>query len=177
MQIREAREVDLEDVLFVEREAFGYDKEANLTRDMLFDPTAKPLLSLLAYIDNQPAGHILFTKGALPNEPHVKISLLAPLAVVPKFQNQKVGKNLIKHGLAYLKKSGVELVFVLGHPAYYPKAGFTPAAKFGLQAPFPIPKEVADAWMVQELRPNVLGSVKGTIVCCEALNKPQHWRE
>ena len=30
MEIREAKDTDVSDVLFVEKEAFGYDKEANL---------------------------------------------------------------------------------------------------------------------------------------------------
>ena len=48
MQIREAVETDLNDVLSIERLAFGYEKEAELVRELLHDPSAKPLLSLLA---------------------------------------------------------------------------------------------------------------------------------
>lgn len=177
MNIREATPSDLADVLFVEREAFGKDKEADLTRDLLVDPTAKPYLSLLAYVENQPAGHILFTKAVLSGAPHVTISLLAPLAVVPKFQRQGVGGALIKKGLELLSKQGVELVFVIGHPTYYPLYGFTPAGKLGFEAPYPIPEKDANAWMVQALRPDIIGSVSGKLICSEALDKPEHWRE
>ena len=177
MYIRETTDADLKDILFVEREAFNSNKEADLTRDMLADPTAKPFLSLIAYIQNQPAGHILFTKAHLSNNPKVAVSFLAPLAVVPKFQKQGIGSALIKKGLELLSKSDVDLVFVVGHPTYYPRHGFTPAGKLGFEAFCPIPEKDANAWMVQALRPNLIGSVSGKVICCDALNKPEHWRE
>jgi len=177
MYIRETTDADLKDILFVEREAFNSNKEADLTEDLLADSSAKPLLSLIAYIEDQPAGHILFTKAQLSNTPKVAVSFLAPLAVVPKFQRRGIGGNLIKKGLELLSKANVDLVFVIGHPAYYPRHGFTPASKLGFQATYPIPEEDADAWMVQALRPDIIGSVSGRVVCCDALNKPELWRK
>ncbi|MCL5876867.1 MAG: GNAT family N-acetyltransferase [Candidatus Bathyarchaeota archaeon] len=70
-----------------------------MTRDLLVDPSAKPLLSLLAFIDGQPVGHILFSKATIVGAPNIKASFLAPLAVIPKFQKQEVGGSLIKKGL------------------------------------------------------------------------------
>ncbi|MCW4030400.1 MAG: N-acetyltransferase [Candidatus Bathyarchaeota archaeon] len=177
MQIRQTTEADLNDILFVEREAFGSEKEAELTKNMLSDPTANPLISLLAYVEGQPAGHILFTTVHLTGNSSIKISLLAPLAVVPRFQRQGIGAALIKKGLDILQKSGVDLVFVLGHPTYYPRSGFIPAGKHGFEAFYPIPEKDADAWMVQALRPNIIGSVSGKVIPCEALRKPEYWRE
>lgn len=178
MYIRETNDADLNDILFVEREAFNSNKEADLTKDMLADPSAKPLLSLIAYMEDQPAGHILFTKAHLSNTPRkVAVSILAPLAVIPKFQKQGIGGALVKKGLELLSKSGVDLVFVVGHPEYYPQHGFTPAGKLGFEAPYPIPEKNANAWMVQALRPDVIGSVSGKVICCDVLNKPEFWRE
>jgi len=178
MYIRETRDADLKDILFIEREAFNSNKEADLTKDILADPSANPLLSFIAYIEDQPAGHILFTAGHLSNtSSKVAVSFLAPLAVIPKFQRQGIGGSLIKKGLQLLSKSGVELVFVLGHPEYYPRHGFTPAGKLGFEAPYPIPEKHANAWMVQALRPGIIGSVSGKVICCDALSKPELWRE
>ncbi|MGD6934974.1 MAG: GNAT family N-acetyltransferase [Candidatus Bathyarchaeia archaeon] len=177
MFIRETTPLDLNDILFVEREAFQKQTEADLTRNLLADPTAKPLLSLLAYVENQPAGHILFTKATISKAPNVKVSLLAPLAVVPKFQRQGIGGALIRKGLELLSNQGVDLVFVLGHPTYYPLHGFTPAGKLGFEAPYPIPEKDADAWMVQALKPYVIGSVSGKVSCSDVLNAPEYWRE
>jgi predicted N-acetyltransferase YhbS len=84
---------------------------------------------------------------------------------------------LIKEGLKQLAASGVELVFVLGHPDCYRKFGFRPAGVLGYEAPYPIPVEHADAWMVQELKAGVLGSAQGRIQCAEALDQARHWQE
>ena len=177
MYIRETNDADLNGILFVEREAFSSSKEAELTNDLLADPTAKPFLSLMAFIEGQPAGHILFTAARLLNSPgEVAVSFLAPLAVVPKFQRRGVGSALVKKGLELLSESGVELVFVVGHPGYYPRHGFTQAGELGFDTPYPFPEEHADAWMVCALRPGVLGFVSGRVVCCDTLNKPEIWR-
>jgi putative acetyltransferase len=178
MQIRQTTQADLTDILHIEREAFGAEKAIDeLTKNMLSDPTATPLLSLLACIKGQPVGHILFTTAHLAGNPELKVSILAPLAVLPDFQRQGVGAALIKTGLGILQKSGVDLVFVLGHPTYYPRSGFMSAGKYGFEAIYSIPEKDADAWMVQALRPNLLGSVSGRVMPCEALRKPEHWRE
>ncbi len=178
MYIREATDSELNDVLSVERLAFGYNKEAELVRDLLEDPSAKPILSLLAFKNERAVGHILFTTARLTKTPNtVSMAILAPLAIVPEAQKQGMGGQLIKRGLELLSISGVDLVFVLGHPEYYPRHGFKPAGRLGFEAPYPIPDKHAEAWMVQALRPNVIGSVSGKIICADALNKPEHWRE
>lgn len=177
MNIRETTPADLNDIIRVEKAAFKRDKEASLTVALLADPSAEPRLSLMAYIDDQPVGHILFTKGTLTNHPNLAVSFLAPLAVIPKFQKQGIGKSLIKKGLELLAKSGVDLVFVGGHPTYYPKFGFAPASELGFDPTYPFPVEVADAWMVLALKPNLIGEVKGRVICCDELNKPELWKE
>ena len=178
MIIREATGSDLEDVLNVEKEAFGYDKEANLVRDLLSDPSARPLYSLIAFRDDKAVGHILFTSARLENmQEGASLSILAPLAVIPGFQKQGIGGRLIERGLRHLAASGVDLVFVLGHPDYYPRFGFKPAGARGFEAPYPIPEKHADAWMVQELHKGVIGSVSGKVRCADMLDKPEHWRE
>jgi predicted N-acetyltransferase YhbS len=107
----------------------------------------------------------------------LSIRLLAPLAVLPEVQAQGVGRKLIEKGLDHLRDAGVDLVFVLGHPDYYPRCGFMPAGVLGFEAPYPIPEEHAGAWMVQALKNGVIGRVKGKVQCSEVLDQPQHWRE
>jgi len=178
MYIRETSDSDLNDVLFVERLAFGHDKEAELVRELLCDPGAKPIVSLLAFKDNRAVGHILFTTAHLTKTRKMTpISILAPLAIVPDAQKQGIGGKLIERGLQLLSKSGAVLVFVLGDPEYYSRYGFKPAGHLGFEAPYPIPDEHADAWMVQALRPGAIGSVCGKVICSDALNKPELWRE
>lgn len=178
MHIRASLDSDLDDVLVVERKAFGKDTEAELVRDLLRDPSAEPLYSFLAFENDRAVGHILFSSARLENcDKAVSIAILAPLAVIPDFQRQGVGGRLIAHGLKVLTNAGVDLVFVLGHPGYYPRFGFEPAGVLGLQAPYPIPDKDADAWMVQALRSGVTGSVCGKVRCADMLDKPEYWRE
>lgn len=176
--IREAKDSDLPDVLSVERAAFGQEEEAELVEKLLADPSAQPSLSLLAFLDDCAVGHILFTKARLI-EPQNAISvvLLAPLAVVPDTQRQGIGGKLIAKGIELLSAAHVDLIFVLGHPSYYPRHGFRPAGQFGLDAPYPMPAEQDDAWMVQALRPDMIENVRGKVLCADALNRPEYWHE
>lgn len=179
MFIRESTEKDLPDLLDVEKRAFGEDEGpeiVELINGLLGDLTARPLLSLVALNGKQVVGHILFTKARVSGHEEIKSAILAPLAVAPDLQNTGIGGRLIAEGLRILSESGVKLVFVLGHPDYYPRHGFRTAGVFGLEAPYPIPEEVAEAWMVQELRAGCVGSIKGKVLCAETLGKPEYWR-
>ena len=175
MHIVEASDADLGDVLFVERSAFGGEEEAELVRDLLDDPSAVPALSLLAREAEKPVGHILFTGARLVGRDDIPVAILAPLAVTPDAQRAGVGGRLIEDGIARLESAGVSLVFVLGHPDYYPRHGFVPALPLGLAAPYPITPE--EAWMVRALQPELLGRVQGTVKCADAMDKPELWRE
>ena len=176
--IREATDDDLDDVLNVECRAFGGETEAELVRDLLADPSAEPRLSLVASLDGHCVGHILFTTVILVGAPRrVNASILGPLAVMPEAQSQGIGGKLIGEGLRLLGAAGVELVFVLGHPGYYPRFGFEPAGRSGFEAPYPIAEEHADAWMVQALRAGVIGSVAGRVQSADTLSRPELWRE
>lgn len=180
MLIRETQIHDFNEIMDVEKSAFGYVKEANLVADLLSDPSAEPLLSLLAFHNNSAVAHILFTKArfAEQNSPQPLMHILAPLAVKPDYQKQGIGGMLIAEGLKILRENGSELVFVLGHKEYYPRHGFIPdAGGLGFSAPYPIPAKHAEYWMVQPLTPSGLEVGKGKILCANALQKPEHWRE
>ncbi len=177
MHIAEALDSDLEDVLFVERVAFEQDEEAELVRALMADPSARPLVSLLAREEERPVGHILFTTARLEGAPDVSVAILAPLAVVPDAQGRGVGGALIERGLVLMSEAGVDLVFVAGHPGYYPRHGFGPAGRLGFEPPHAIPAKHADAWMVHALTPGLLGAVRGKVICADALDEPEYWRE
>ena len=179
IQISEAKKSDFDDVMQVEKEAFGYEKEAILVAQLLEDESAEPIISLLAFKKDEAVGHILFTRATIDgNSASPLIYLLAPLAVKPEHQKQGIGGMLINAGLKKLKTIGAEMVFVLGHESYYPKYGFKQdAGSVGYVAPYPIPEEHAGAWMVYPLNSGAVDGIKGKVVCADALNKPEHWRE
>jgi putative acetyltransferase len=175
MLIREAFDSDLDAVMAVERAAFASDEEAGLVAELLVDPSAKPIVSLLAFDGDIAVGHILFTRAGLVPESPLSASLLAPLAVVPGEQKKGIGGALIEHGLKILSESGVDLVFVLGHPSYYPRVGFKPAGKQGFDRPYLLQEKTPEAWMVKPLRQGIIGSYSGTVTVADTLNKPEYW--
>lgn len=181
MTIRLSNDADREAINDVQISAFG-DEEgpviAELVEGLLDDRTARPLLSLVAEQDGQLVGHVLFTAvNVEPGNTDVSAQILAPLAVSKEHQGGGVGGALVRDGLRRLADGGVQLVFVLGHPGYYPRFGFRPAGALGLDAPYPIPPKNADAWMVTQLQRGVLGKVRGKIRCAAVLDEPQHWVE
>jgi putative acetyltransferase len=177
--IRETIASDFADIMAVIKEAFGYHKEAELTADLLADSTAEPMVSLLAFHGDKPVGHILFTRAYFADRGHQPMMhILAPLAVKPEYQGQGVGGMLIKEGTERLSAKGSHIVFVLGHKDYYPRHGFLPdAGAQGYPAPFPIPEEFKDCWMTMPLSSQGFEVGNGNIACCEAMNKPEHWRD
>jgi putative acetyltransferase len=176
MEIRTATPAEFDDVMAVERAAFGQDDEAELVEALLGDPSAQPSLSLLAIEDGRAIGHVLFTNAQLENATRsVSAVILAPLAVVPEAQGRGVGGRLIEVGIERLERSGTDLVFVLGDPGYYTRHGFAPAMPHGLAAPYDVSPE--EAWMVQALRPGLLGTVKGPLRCADVMDRPEYWRE
>lgn len=174
--LRHANEDDLESVLAVERAAFGEDDEAELVRSLLDDETARPLLSLLACAIREPVGHVLFTRARL-SDPSIDALILAPLAVIPELQQLGIGAALIQRGLAEARHMGIQLVFVLGHPAYYPRFGFEPALPHGFEPPYPIAPEQSEAWMVKELRAGALAAASGEVTPADSLMRLEYWRE
>jgi len=177
MIIRKALDSDLDDILSVERAAFGAEDGAEIVQKLLGDDSAQPIISLLAFQEDRAVGHIFFSRATLePNAP-LSLSILGPLAVVPDAQKQGIGGKLIQKGLDILSESGVDLIFVLGHPTYYPRFGFKPAGNLGFEPQYPIPEKNADAWMVQELRPGIIGNFRGKVLCADSLNEPQYWQE
>ena len=57
------------------------------------------------------------------------------MAVIPAFQKQGVGSELIKKGIAKAKELGFDSIIVLGHKDYYPKFGFERASKWNIKCP------------------------------------------
>lgn len=169
--IRPTIDTDLDAILTIQREAFGEEDEAVLVQKILDDPSADPVLSLIAFDDEgAPIGHILFSKAHVDG---ANAYLLAPLAVVPEYHYKGTGQRLMKEGLKRLKEKGVDLVFVLGPPDYYPRAGFkNNAEKLGFPPPNPIPRQYDDAWMVINLSGT---EVNGQVRVCDAISAQEYW--
>lgn len=155
IEIRDEQPGDRDAVHEVNRQAFGRDDEARLV-DALRDAGAATL-SLVATLDTTIVGHILFTPvhvGGLPG------AGLAPMAVVPAHQRAGIGSQLVERGLSRLVDRGCPFVVVLGHPAFYPRFGFVPAASQGLTCDWDVP---TDVFLVNVLNPMAAASLKGHV--------------
>jgi putative acetyltransferase len=165
----------VDEMLAVEREAFGSDEEANLVKELLGDPSTEPWLSLAAYEGKRPVGHCLFTRADLIPSQGLQAYLLGPLAVLPQKQRQGIGSSLVQEGIKRLKELGADWVFVLGHPAYYPRFGFRPALQLGFWPPFPIKEQISDAWMALGLTSSPLMVYQFQVIPARALYNPRYW--
>ena len=140
--IRTETESDYEEVYNVIQRAFETAEETdhnehNLVVSLRTSDRFVPELSLVAEHGGRIIGHILFTKIRIGN--HVELAL-APLSVAPEHQRQGVGLALMQEGHKRAKELGFRFSVVLGSERYYPKAGYVPAARFGIRAPFDVPE-------------------------------------
>lgn len=179
--VRTSTQADLEAIRACHLDAFGTQEGpeiVELVSALLKDETAQPLLSLVAESEGAVIGHVLFTAVRLESAGSgPKACIMAPLGVAGSHQGQGVGSTLIEEGLNRLQASGTELVFVLGHPDYYPRYGFRPAGALGFEAPYTIAPENAAAWMVLALPPAETSAFRGKVKCSQALSDPKYWQE
>lgn len=141
--------------------AFGQTTEGALIEKLRLNPGFNEHLSLVAEVDGQVIGHILFFPISIRGDSKTFPSLaLAPMAVLPEFQKKGIGGQLIIRGLAVAKEYGFRSVIVLGHQDYYPKFGFTPASKWRIKAPYDVSDEV---FMAVELVEEGLRGVSGIV--------------
>jgi putative acetyltransferase len=161
IRIRPERPEDIASIDEINRLAFGGEEEAKLIKAIRGSDYFIPELSLVAVEDDRIVGHILFSPVTIESsESSVTALALAPMAVVPEYQNKGSGTDLVKHGLEVCKKLCHTIVIVVGHPEYYSRFGFKPAREYGLEAPFEVPD---DAFMALELVPGALKNVRGMV--------------
>jgi predicted N-acetyltransferase YhbS len=88
-------------------------------------------LSLIAEVDGTIVGHIMFTPMKIKSSTECYESLdLAPVSVHTDFQNQGIGKLLVRSGIEAAKKLGYKSIIVMGHPKYYESFGFKLASNW-----------------------------------------------
>ena len=97
-----------------------------------------PQLSLVAEINGELVGHIMFTEAKVGSE---TVLVLAPLSIKPQYQGQGIGSALIKEGHKIAKDLGYQYSMVLGSTLYYQRFGYIPAEALGVKVPHGIPAE------------------------------------
>lgn len=150
---------DIDSIRYVNEQAFEQKGEAELI-DKLRNRNVVTL-SLVALQNEQIVGHILFSPVIVESEgSRFEAISLAPIAVLPEYQRQGIGSQLVQVGLKECYQLGHEVVVVVGHPDYYPRFGFVLGKTKGIGCEFEVPDE---AWMILELREGALAGRKGTV--------------
>ena len=156
--IRPEREEDLAAVHRVNTAAFERPNEADLVDAVRHLAT----VSLVAELEGEVVGHILFTPVTIQGEGEEREAPgLAPMAVLPEVQNRGIGSALVRAGLDACRRRGDDVVFVLGHPEFYPRFGFRGLAGTGLRCKYV--EERHPAFMAAELTPDALDGLSGEV--------------
>lgn len=115
-------------------DAFGTAAEADLVDTLRRDVSAwLPQFSYVAVTpEDDVVGQALLSRCHIGDAPALA---LAPCAVLSSRQGKGAGSAAVRGTLAAARAAGERTVVVLGHPAYYPRFGFTPAVTAGIVPP------------------------------------------
>jgi putative acetyltransferase len=130
--------------------------EAEIVDALRADHDHVPELCLVAEQDGEIVGHVMVSEAMVGD--HRALGL-GPIAVAPTHQHRGIGAELMRATIERAKQTDYTLIALLGHPAYYPRFGFVPAAEtLGVTTTYDAPPE---AWMALPLPANG-PHVKGT---------------
>lgn len=130
--LRPAEPRDAEAIAELATQAFGRPDEARIIADLEKDGAI--WLHAVAEMDGKVVGQIVFYH--LPVHGRLSALGLGPMSVDPWVQRQRIGMSLIRYGVEAAQRAGVPIIFVLGHPDYYPKMGFSAEAAKDFQSPW-----------------------------------------
>ena len=176
MHIRTAISSDLDDIRKVHLCAFSEGEReivSKLAIDLLVENTTPQNICLVAETDNTVVGHVAFSPVKVDNNDSLQGYILAPLAVLPDYQKQRIGSNLVESGIQTLLKMGINILFVYGDPKYYGKFGFNTenAENFIPQYDFQYPF----GWQAITLNEFSIESKPCSIACVASLGDPKLW--
>jgi putative acetyltransferase len=142
--------------------AFGNDAQIGELLDALRSSWAwDDELSFVATVDGQLVGQVLYTHAMLDAVPRlVDVLVLGPIGVRPDVQRVGIGSALITRSLATLAQRSEPVVFLEGHPTYYPRFGFEQGDRLGFSAPsVRIPPEAFMAYRLPSYEPWMTGAL------------------
>ena len=160
LKIRPEESKDYLEIDRVNNLAFERENEAKLIQKIRESNRYIPELSLVADLDNKVVGYIMFSYIDLVAEKTTKVLALAPIAVLPEYQNKGIGRLLVKTGLEIAQNMQVPMIIVLGEPEFYHHFGFKPAIKYGIQSPFDVPDKYFMVRFVTSESHNYRGKIK-----------------
>ena len=175
MQIRAANITDSDGIKNLHLQAFD-SSEANLVSDcavsLLHEKTTINIISLVAIENDAIIGHVAFSPVFLDSTKEHFGYILAPLAVSPTHQNNKIGSTIVKQGLDIISSLGAFIVFVYGDPQYYSRFGFKVNIAQNFHQPHAL--EYPEGWQALKLSSTNFPE-GGKINCVNSLNDPKLW--
>lgn len=157
VSIRPERKSDAGAIHAVVAAAFEREAEARLVDLLRRD--ADPYIAVVAEAEGRVVGHVVFSPVTVDGDGPAAMGL-GPMAIEPHAQNRGIGTALVRAGLKACADHDVGLVFVLGHPEYYPRFDFHPAAGLGFHFRS---GEFDPAFFVLELEPGAAAGRSGFV--------------
>ncbi|GAA0933206.1 N-acetyltransferase [Pseudonocardia zijingensis] len=105
--------------------------EPGLVDALRADEAWLPPLSLVAEVDGEVVGHVCVTRATLGPDALPALGL-GPLGVRERLEGRGVGSALVHAVLGAADALDEGVVVLLGHPDYYPRFGFRPAAELDI---------------------------------------------
>ncbi|MDY6784902.1 MAG: N-acetyltransferase [Cyanobacteriota bacterium] len=143
----------------------------NLVDEIFTTTEEEDFYCFVALCDRLLAGCIFFTR--LTFDSSTEAFVLGPVAVSTRFQNRGIGQNLIKHGIAQLKRNSVDFILTYGDPQFYAKVGFERVSENEVKAPFQL--RMPEGWQMYSLNGNSPKFLTGKPACVSAFNDVRYW--
>ncbi len=128
--------------------------EHYLIHKLFGDQAYVPQLNYVAMDGDKIVGAIFYCWGKVVDDngnPH-KILNLGPIAVLPNYQRNGIGSQLIKYTLCEAQKLNYNAVVLCGDVNYYHRFGFDSASKLGIFYDGMDQSDPADFFMVKPLQ-------------------------
>lgn len=144
------------------KEPFSDGTESELVKRLRLSDNYIPELELVALLSETIVGHILLTQIHIQGNDMAHPALaLAPVSVLPAFQSQRIGSQLIIKAHNIASSLDYDIVALIGHEDYYPRFGYERADTYNITFPFPVPPQNC---MVKALSENALDGISGEVV-------------
>ncbi|MDD4556991.1 MAG: N-acetyltransferase [Alphaproteobacteria bacterium] len=173
MNIRKETQQDYKEVEELVKKAFLSAKvsdgdEHHLVERIRASEDFVPELTYVVENSNGLVGHIMFSEVKIEDDINERIHTslaLAPISVLPEYQNQGIGKQMVREAIEKAKELGYGTMLALGNPEYYSKFGFRKAKIYDVVAPF---KHAEDYFLILELQPDALKGLRGNALYSRA---------